>query len=98
MVEVMPSSWLSQQLGDVVTLSRGIDLPVPERSDGGYPVVGSNGIVGYHSSLAAHGPGVLVGRSGSVGEVAYIEEDYWPLNTTLYVQDFHGNQPRFISY
>lgn len=98
MTEAMPSSWLSQKLGDVVTLSRGIDLPVQDRSDGVYPVVGSNGVVGFHSSLAAHAPGVLVGRSGSVGEVAYIEEDYWPLNTTLYVKDFHGNYPRFISY
>jgi type I restriction enzyme S subunit len=98
MTEAIPSSWLSQRLGDVVTLSRGIDLPVQNRSEGVCPVVGSNGVVGYHSSSAVQGPGVLVGRSGSVGEVAYIEEDYWPLNTTLYVKDFRGNYPRFISY
>lgn len=98
MDESMPPSWLFLPLGNAVTLSRGIDLPVQERSEGIYPVIGSNGVVGHHSSMAARGPGVVVGRSGSVGEVAYIEEDYWPLNTTLWVTDFHGNDPRFISY
>ena len=98
MADPMPSTWRALQLGDVVTLSRGIDLPVQSRLDGLYPVIGSSGIVGYHSAMAAHGPGVLVGRSGSVGEVRYVEEDYWPLNTTLWVTDFHGNDPLFVSF
>jgi type I restriction enzyme S subunit len=44
------------------------------------------------------GPGVVTGRYGTLGEVFYIEEDFWPLNTTLYVRDFKGSDPRFISY
>jgi type I restriction enzyme, S subunit len=98
MRDTIPSTWRVVNLGDAVTLSRGKDLPVQTRTRGPYPVVGSNGIVGYHSSYAAKSPGVLVGRSGSVGEVAWVEEDYWPLNTTLWVTDFHGNDPRFISF
>jgi type I restriction enzyme S subunit len=45
---------------------------------------------------AVRGPGVATGRSGSIGNVFYIEEDFWPLNTALYVKDFHGNNPRFV--
>jgi type I restriction enzyme S subunit len=98
MHEPVQSTWRVINLGDAVTLSRGKDLPVHSRSQGQYPVVGSNGVVGYHSAYAAKSPGVLVGRSGSVGEVAWVEQDYWPLNTTLWVTDFHGNDPRFISF
>lgn len=40
-----------------------------------------------------------MGRSGaSIGVVSFIDEDYWPLNTCLYVTDFHGNNPRFSYY
>src|SRR5207344_848231 len=35
---------------------------------------------------------------GTLGEVFYIDEDFWPLNTTLYVRDFKGNDPLFLSY
>jgi len=44
------------------------------------------------------GPGVVTGRYGTLGEVFYVRQDFWPLNTTLYVRDFKGNDPRFISY
>lgn len=61
--------------------------------------MGSFGVTGRHDTAACKGPGVTVGRSGaSVGTVAYISEDYWPLNTCLYVRDFHGNDPLFCYY
>lgn len=44
------------------------------------------------------GPGVVTGRYGTIGQVFYVDRDFWPLNTTLYVQDFKGNDPRFVSY
>jgi type I restriction enzyme S subunit len=43
-------------------------------------------------------PGVVTGRYGTLGQVFFIEQDFWPLNTSLYVQDFKGNDPRFIAY
>jgi len=46
----------------------------------------------------ASAPGVVTGRYGTIGEVFFIDQDYWPLNTALYVTDFKGNDPRFISY
>lgn len=44
------------------------------------------------------GPGVVTGRYGTIGQVFYVEEDFWPLNTTLYVRDFKGNDPKFVHY
>ena len=91
--------WPNRTLGDLVTLQRGIDLPTSKRSEGEVPVMGSFGITGYHNEAAMPGPGVTVGRSGaSIGVVSYIDRDYWPLNTCLYVKDFHGNNLRFAYY
>lgn len=62
------------------------------------PIVSSSGITGYHNEAKQPGPGVVTGRYGTLGEVFYVEGEYWPLNTTLYAQDFRGNHPRFIAY
>ena len=91
-------SWHTVRLGDVVTLKRGHDLPESKRQDGNVPVVSSSGITGYHNQAKAQAPGVVTGRYGTLGEVFYVEEDYWPLNTALYVVDFKGNHPRFVAY
>lgn len=91
-------TWRASRLGDVLTLKRGHDLPDAQRQDGEVPVVSSSGITGYHSEPKAKAPGVVTGRYGTLGEVFYIEEDYWPLNTALYVIDFKGNRPRFVAY
>jgi type I restriction enzyme S subunit len=91
-------TWHACRLGDVVTLKRGHDLPDSQRQEGEVPVVSSSGITGHHSEPKAKAPGVVTGRYGTLGEVFYIEEDYWPLNTALYVTDFKGNQPRFVAY
>jgi type I restriction enzyme S subunit len=93
-----PGYWKSISLQEVATLQRGYDLPVDQRKQGPYPVVGSNGIVGYHKDFMVQGPGVLVGRSGSVGKVTWVGNNYWPLNTTLWVKDFHGNNPKFVFF
>jgi type I restriction enzyme S subunit len=91
-------SWRTCRLGDVVTLKRGHDLPGHSRQDGDVPVVSSSGITGYHKEAKAIAPGVVTGRYGTLGEVFYLERDYWPLNTALYVVDFKGTHPRFAAY
>jgi type I restriction enzyme S subunit len=61
--------------------------------------MGSFGRTGWHDEVKQVGPGVTVGRSGgSIGVVSYVQQDYWPLNTSLYVTDFLGNDPRFCFY
>lgn len=90
--------WHEKRLGDVVTLQRGHDLPERSRQQGPIPVVSSSGITGYHDVAKAQPPGVVTGRYGTLGEVFYIEEPYWPLNTALYAIDFHKNNPRYVAY
>jgi restriction endonuclease S subunit len=87
-----------KKLGDVIELQRGYDLPQYEFKDGQIPVMGSNGIIGYHNVPKHESPGVITGRSGTIGKVHYIEKPYWPHNTSLFVKDFKGNNPRFIYY
>ena len=90
--------WEQRKVLDVAPLQRGYDLPVSQMKAGVYPVVMSNGIGGYHSEYKAKGPGVVTGRSGTIGKLHYIEDDYWPHNTSLWVTDFKGNRPKFIYY
>ena len=86
------------QLGELVTLKRGYDLPESSRTPGNYPIISSSGVSGSHNEYRVEGPGVVTGRYGTLGEVFYIANRFWPLNTSLYVHDFKGNSPRFISY
>ncbi len=58
----------------------------------------SSGIEEFHSEAKVSGPGVVTGRYGTIGAVFLVQQDFWPLNTTLYVRDFHGNDVRFVSY
>jgi type I restriction enzyme S subunit len=90
--------WEETKLGDVIELKRGFDLPIQDRKPGRVPVVSSSGITGTHSQAMVQSPGVVTGRYGTIGQVFYIEQDFWPLNTTLFVKDFKANDPRFISY
>jgi type I restriction enzyme, S subunit len=88
--------WEQKRLDDVCTLQRGFDLPTRDRIEGKYPLVSSSGVTDTQNEGKVKAPGVATGRSGSIGNVFYLEEDYWPLNTVLYVKDFHGNYEKFI--
>ena len=85
-------------LGDVVTFQRGHDLPKARMVNGPYPVLGSNGIIGYHNKYTTTGPVIVVGRSGNVGRPFMVKSDAWAHNTSLYIKDFKGNDPIFIYY
>lgn len=89
--------WQEATLGDVCELKRGYDLPSAAREPGDVPIVSSSGITGFHAIPKVKGPGVVTGRYGTLGEVFFVETDFWPLNTALYVRDFKGNEPRFVA-
>ena len=91
-------NWRNGELGNFITLKRGFDLPQQKREDGQVPIFSSSGITGTHSTAMVKAPGVITGRCGTIGEVFYAAEDFWPLNTTLFVEDFHGNDAKFIYY
>jgi type I restriction enzyme S subunit len=88
--------WEVKRLGDVAPLQRGFDLPNPKLEDGPYPVVYSNGVMNHHAAFQVKGPGVVTGRSGTIGKVHYVANDFWPHNTSLWVTNFRGNDPKFI--
>ena len=90
--------WEEKKCKDIAPLQRGFDLPVSNMIEGKYPVVMSNGIGGYHNEYKVKGPGVITGRSGTIGKLQYIDTDYWPHYTSLWVTDFKGNYPKFVFY
>lgn len=92
------AEWVSGILGDLIELKRGYDLPQQSRQHGQVPIVSSSGISDFHAEAKVSAPGVVTGRYGTIGNVYFVEQDFWPLNTTLYVKDFKGNDPRFVSY
>jgi type I restriction enzyme S subunit len=96
LINGLPEGWERVPLGEVMTLQRGHDLPSQDRVEGDIPIVSSSGITGFHDKKKADAPGVVTGRYGTLGQVYYIDRDYWPLNTALYVTDFKSNPPPYI--
>jgi type I restriction enzyme S subunit len=85
-------------LGSLIEFQRGYDLPKTSFVEGDVPVISSNGILGYHNEYKVKGPGITIGRSGTVGLPHYIEENFYPHNTSLFIKDFKGNNPKYIYY
>jgi type I restriction enzyme S subunit len=91
----IPEGWEVGPLDSVVVLQRGFDLPAMERTSGAYPVLAASGPSGTHNEFMVRGPGVTTGRSGVLGKVFYVAEDYWPLNTSLWVKEFRHSRPAY---
>jgi type I restriction enzyme S subunit len=94
----VPAHWQISRVKNLGLLSRGVDLARDVFKAGNYPVYGSNGIIGYHSEYTTKGPSLTVGRSGSVGEINFVQADFWAHNTALYLQENFNNDIRFIFY
>ena len=90
--------WKIDELGEFVTLKRGYDLPQQKRKNGEIPIFSSSGVTGTHNEAMVEAPGVITGRYGTIGEVFFAETSFWPLNTTLYVENFHENDEKFVYY
>jgi len=83
-------------LSEVVLLQRGFDLPAKDRRPGSFPVLTSGETGGTHDQGPVKGPGVVVGRASNLGRPKWSEGDFWPHNTTMFVKDFMGNEPRWV--
>jgi len=94
----IPTGWEVGRLDDVIVLQRGFDLPKIQRVDGAVPIYAATGVVGFHSEAKVKAPGVVTGRSGTIGDVLYVQEDFWPLNTALWVKEFRKAEPLFAFY
>nr|WP_255440644.1 restriction endonuclease subunit S [Paracoccus sp. MC1854] len=94
----LSAGWKNRKLGDEIRLQRGKDITKSNALPGSVPVISSGGVSFYHAEAFAPGPGVVLGRKGSVGNVHYSAQDFWPHDTTLFVKDFRGNIPLFVYY
>lgn len=94
-VDGIPEGWNRIDFSEALILQRGFDLPNKDRKPGDIPVYASTGINGYHDTSKVKAPGVVTGRSGSLGSVMYVQKDFWPLNTTLWVKEFKKVTPPF---
>ena len=92
------TEWIECTLSDLVSFQRGYDLPKSHMQKGQYPVVGSNGIIGFHNEYTTDEPSITIGRSGNVGKPFIYYGKTWSHNTTLYVKDYKGNDPVFVFY
>lgn len=95
---LIPEGWEFGRLDDALILQRGFDLPTKQRKEGNVPIYASTGITGTHNEAKVKAPGVVTGRSGSLGTVIYVDEDFWPLNTTLWVKEFRRVTPLYAFY
>ena len=78
--------WERVALDNILTLEYGKALQESKRINGEYPVMGSNGIIGYHNEYIAKAPTIIVGRKGSAGKLTYIDKNCYPIDTTFYVK------------
>lgn len=95
---MIPKGWRVGKLGEVCEFAYGKGLKAEERIKGIYPVVGSGGIVGFHNKCLVKGPGIVVGRKGTIGETTWIHQDFFPIDTTFYINDLTGSKSLFFHY
>jgi type I restriction enzyme S subunit len=94
----IPQGWEVGRLDDVLVLQRGLDLPKANRIQGSVPIYAATGVAGFHQESKVKAPGVVTGRSGTIGDVLYVQEDFWPLNTALWVKQFPKSEPLYAYY
>lgn len=95
-VSGLPVGWERKRLDKLIILQRGFDLPSRLREDGKVPIYASTGITDYHNEFKVKGPGVITGRSGTLGQVQYSPGDFWPLNTALWVKKYINCGPIYV--
>jgi len=96
--EDVPADWVVEPIKRRIWLEYGSGLTEESRVEGKFPVFGSNGQVGTHDAYTVEGPGILVGRKGSVGEVHFSESNFWPIDTVYYVRRTNGDDWRYLFY
>jgi type I restriction enzyme S subunit len=86
----IPEGWKGGTLENVLTLQYGKALKKDTQVPGDYPVYGSGGIYGSHNVPLVQGPGIIVGRKGSVGELYWSNISFYPTDTSYYVEPKAG--------
>ena len=96
--DAFPDGWYEGTVGDFFSLQRGFDITQEQAVSGNVPVISSSGISYFHDTAKVEAPGVVTGRKGLLGAVYYVGVPFWPHDTTLWVKDFKGNDPKFVKW
>jgi type I restriction enzyme S subunit len=81
----IPAGWHVSCVGELMELTYGKGLTKGNRRGGTVPVYGSGGVDGYHDEALANGPGIIIGRKGSIGTVRWVATSFYPIDTVFYV-------------
>ena len=92
----VPGEWEVRKVGDIIKIKYGKGLPSKNRKEGNVPVFGSSGVVGYHNSFVAKGPGLIIGRKGNIGSVYLSKTNFFPIDTVFYAEEV--NDAHFMYY
>lgn len=98
MARIKMNNWQTKKLGEIISLEYGKGLTEWVRTKGDIPVYGSGGLVGTHNTKLVEGPGIIVGRKGSIGAVVWSDSDFWPIDTTYYVRLRQNEELRYIYF
>ncbi len=82
----VPKGWGVSRLDSILELAYGRALKKTERLEGDIPVYGSGGMTGYHNDFLVPGPGIIVGRKGTVGSLYWEDKNFYPIDTVFYVK------------
>ena len=94
----VPNGWGVKMLGDVVELAYGKPLKAEDRKHGPVCVYGANGPVGWHDEMLVSGPGIVIGRKGNPGVVTWSHGDFYPIDTTFYVEPIGSCRSLYFLY
>jgi type I restriction enzyme S subunit len=95
----IPNGWKKVRLEEVASFKYGRALLKKDKEDGDIPIYGSNGIIGYNNKCFVEGPGIIIGRKGTVGSINISQKPFWPIDTTFYVEiNTKEKNLRFIYY
>ena len=79
--------WIEMTLSELLSLEYGKALKEADRDGGIFPVLGSAGVSGSHSSsLTGDGPSIVVGRKGTAGSVHWVGGPSWAIDTAYFVR------------
>lgn len=94
----IPAGWNDCTLSELIKLEYGKPLKSENRTGSGYPVFGSSGIVGFHDGYLVEGPGIIIGRKGTVGKVNFAFDNFYPIDTAYYVNPKNRISMIFLNY
>ncbi len=90
MSRMIPEGWEVKNIENILELAYGKSLGKTERIDGNIPVYGSGGLTGWHNKYLVNGPGIIVGRKGTVGSIYWEKNNFFPIDTVFYVTPKNG--------